>query len=142
VQISTESAGIIGPACAGPDIPICESIDKQTCINALRTAQGSQFRGQSDVIKVTSMKHRKLAAAARRATTEDAKRVLRALEEATQGRAITHDPIMERLRQCPEAFKVGEILGKAFDSLKYAQDGSEFADRYLPPSGTVIPPLV
>jgi hypothetical protein len=49
---------------------------------------------------------------------------------------------MEQLRQCPEAFKVGEILGKAFDSLKYAQDESELGDRYLPPAGVVIPPLV
>jgi hypothetical protein len=49
---------------------------------------------------------------------------------------------MEQLRQCPEAFKVGEILGKAFDSLKYAQDESEIGDRYLPPAGALIPPLV
>jgi len=49
---------------------------------------------------------------------------------------------MEQLKQCPEAFKVGEILGKAFDSLKYAQDGSEIGERYLPPNGVVIPPLV
>jgi hypothetical protein len=49
---------------------------------------------------------------------------------------------MEQLRQCPETFKVGEILGKAFDSLNYAQAGSELGDRYLPPSGVVIPPLV
>jgi hypothetical protein len=49
---------------------------------------------------------------------------------------------VEQLKQCPEAFKVGEILGKAFDSLKYAQDGAELGDRYLPPAGTVIPPLV
>ena len=88
------------------------------------------------------MKHRKLAGASSRTIDEYAKRVLRALEEATRGRANTNDPIMERLKQCPEAFKVGEILGKAFDSLKYAQDGSEVGDRYLPPAGTVIPPLV
>ncbi len=69
-------------------------------------------------------------------------RVMRALEEAAHGRASTNDPIMEQLKQCPEAFKVGEILDKAFDSLKYAQDGSEPGDSYLPPSGTVIPPLV
>ena len=68
--------------------------------------------------------------------------VRRALEEATHGRISTNDPIMERLKQCPEAFKVGEILGKAFDSLKYAQDGSEIGDRYLPPAGVLIPPLV
>ena len=88
------------------------------------------------------MTRRNLSAAACRTITEDAKRVLRALEEATHGRVNTSDPIMEQLRQCPEAFKVGEILGKAFDSLKYAQDGAELGDRYLPPAGTVLPPLV
>jgi hypothetical protein len=88
------------------------------------------------------MKHRKLAAAACRAIDEDAKRVLRALEGATHNHVNTNDPIMEQLKQCPEAFKVGEILGKAFDSLKYAQDGGELGDRYLPPAGVVIPPLV
>jgi len=88
------------------------------------------------------MTRRNLAAVGRRTNTEDAKRVLRALEEATLGRASTNDPTMERLRQCPEAFKVSEILGKAFDSAKYAQDGDELGRRYLPPSGVVIPPLV
>ena len=88
------------------------------------------------------MKRRELDTTGRRAIDEDAKRVLRALEEATHGRTNTNDPIMEQLKQCPEAFKVGEILGKAFDSLKYAQDGSEIGDRYLPPAGVVIPPLV
>ena len=88
------------------------------------------------------MKHRKLAAGGCRNIDEAAKRVLRALEEATHGRANANDPIMEHLKQCPEAFKVGEILGKAFDSLSYAQDRAELGDRYLPPAGTVIPPLV
>ncbi|MFZ0276089.1 MAG: hypothetical protein WA651_02185 [Candidatus Sulfotelmatobacter sp.] len=88
------------------------------------------------------MKHRKLAAVTSRTIDEDAKRVLRALEEATHNHVNTNDPIMERLKQCPEAFKVGEILGKAFDSLKYAQDESEIGDRYLPPAGVVLPPLV
>lgn len=88
------------------------------------------------------MKHRKLAAAACRTIDEDAKRVLRALEDAAHNHVKTNDPITEQLKQCPEAFKVGEILGKAFDSLKYAQDGSEIGDRYLPPAGLVIPPLV
>jgi hypothetical protein len=88
------------------------------------------------------MKHRKLAAAACRSIEEDAKRVLRALKQASHGRVNANDPITEQLKQCPEAFKVGEILGKAFDSLKYAQDGSEIGERYLPPSGVVIPPLV
>jgi len=88
------------------------------------------------------MKRRKLAATIYRAADKNIKRVLRSLDEARHGRARTNDPIMEQLKQCPEAFKVGEILGKAFDSLKYAQDGSEIEDRYLPPSGVVIPPLV
>jgi hypothetical protein len=88
------------------------------------------------------MKRTKLAAAGRRTIDEEAKRVLRALEEATHGRVSANDPIMEQLKQCPEAFKVGEILGKAFDSLKYAQEGSEIGDRYLPPNGAIIPPLV
>jgi hypothetical protein len=88
------------------------------------------------------MKQRKLAGASSRTIDENAERVLRALEQARHGLANTNDPILEQLRQCPEAFKVGEILGKAFDSLKYAQDGAEVADRYLPPAGTVLPPLV
>jgi predicted NAD/FAD-binding protein len=89
------------------------------------------------------MKRSILAATATgRTIDEDAKRVVGALEKATQGRASTNDPIMERLKQCPEAFKVGEILGKVFDSLKYVQDGGELGERYLPPAGTVVPPLV
>ena len=88
------------------------------------------------------MKHRKLAAAACGTIDGGAKRVLQALEEVAHGRANTNDPIVEQLKQCPEAFQVGEVLGKAFDSLKYARDGGELGDRYLPPAGTVVPPLV
>jgi hypothetical protein len=88
------------------------------------------------------MSRRNQAAVACRSVDEGAERVLKALEEATHGRVNTSDPITEQLKQCPEAFKVGEILGKAFDSLKYAQDGGEIGDRYLPPADTVIPPLV
>ena len=88
------------------------------------------------------MKQRKLAGASSRTNDENTERVLRALEDATRGRTNANDPIVEQLKQCPEAFKVGEILGKGFDSLKYAQHESEGRDRYLPPAGTVIPPLV
>ena len=88
------------------------------------------------------MNRRKLATASSRTADKNAKRVLRALEEAARGRTNTNDPIVEQLKQCPEALKVGKILGKAFDSLKYAQHGGEVGDRYLPPAGTVIPPLV
>ncbi|MGA9790413.1 MAG: hypothetical protein WBQ43_06955 [Terriglobales bacterium] len=88
------------------------------------------------------MNRRKLVAASSRTADKNVKRVLRALEEAMNGHTNTNDPIVEQLKQCPEAFKVGEILGKAFDSLKYAQDGAELLDRYLPPAGMVLPPLV
>ena len=88
------------------------------------------------------MNRRKLTAASSRTADKNAKRILRALEDVTRGRTNTNDPIVEQLNRCPEAFKVGEILGKALDSLKYAQAGSEIGDRYLPPSGVVIPPLV
>jgi hypothetical protein len=88
------------------------------------------------------MSRRKQAATAYCTIHEEAERVLRALEEARHGCANTTDPIMEHLKQCPEALQVGEILDKAFDTLKYAQDGSEVGDRYLPPAGVVIPPLV
>jgi hypothetical protein len=51
---------------------------------------------------VTSRKSRKLVATAGRTIDENAKRVLRALEEARQGRVNTNDPMVEQLKQCPE----------------------------------------
>jgi hypothetical protein len=48
---------------------------------------------------------------------------------------------VEELKQCPEAFKAGEMIGKMLDSLKYSQANDPAGDRYLPPAGTVIPPL-
>ena len=71
----------------------------------------------------------------------DVTRVLRALRDSVHGSLHRPDPIMEQLKQCPEAFKVGEILGKVFDSVKYEQE-EDPADRLLPPAGTIIPPLV
>lgn len=78
----------------------------------------------------------------RRVNRDAVKRVMRALEDSIQNNANTCDPIVEQLKQCPEAFKVGEVLGRAFDSLKYAQNEEAHTERYLPPSGAVIPPLV
>ena len=66
--------------------------------------------------------------------------VMQALRETIPGTRTVPDPIVEQLKQCPEAFKLGAILGKALDSLKYAQDELS-ADRLLPPAGAVIPPL-
>jgi len=68
-------------------------------------------------------------------------RVMRELAETGRSGARVTDPILEKLRQCPEAFKVGEILGKAFDSLKYQQDDVIDPDRIMPPPGTIIPPF-
>jgi hypothetical protein len=76
-----------------------------------------------------------------RPNRQPVKRVMQALEDVLRGDTKAFDPIMEQLKQCPEAFKVGEILGKAFDSVKYGQD-EVFAGRFLPPSGTIIPPIV
>ena len=63
------------------------------------------------------------------------------LAEAARSEAKVTDPILEKLRQCPEAFKVGEIIGKAFDSLKYRQDDVIDEDRIMPPPGSVFPPF-
>jgi hypothetical protein len=71
---------------------------------------------------------------------EKLQEVVRALRAAKQATTTVRDPIMEQLKQCPDAFKIGEILGKVFDSLKYGQD-EILADRLLPPAGTVLPPL-
>lgn len=71
----------------------------------------------------------------------EAMRVMRHLGKAARSRAKVTDPILEKLKQCPEAFKVGEILGKAFDSLKYRQEEAVDGDRMLPPPGTIIPPF-
>jgi hypothetical protein len=76
-----------------------------------------------------------------RGRSAEAVRVMRHLAEATRNGAKVIDPILEKLRQCPEAFKVGEILGKAFDSLKYRQEEALDGDRILPPPGTIIPPF-
>jgi hypothetical protein len=77
-----------------------------------------------------------------RSRSAETMRVMRELgAEAGRTTVKITDPILEKLRQCPEAFKVGEILGKAFDSLKYSQEEVIDGDRLLPPPGTIIPPF-
>ena len=134
IQNGVHNSGITNPG-RGGRLPR----DVHQATTALQTATAPPSTGHD---KGTSMNRIKRRAAACQTIDESAKRVLRALEEETHGCINANDPIMEQLKQCPEAFKVGEILGKAFDSLKHAQDGSELGDRYLPPSGVVIPPLV
>jgi hypothetical protein len=68
-------------------------------------------------------------------------RVIRELDALTAESAARVDPVQEHLRQCPEAFQAGELLGKLFDRQKYESDGAS-GDRCLPPAGAVMPPLV
>jgi hypothetical protein len=58
--------------------------------------------------------------------------------EAAGGTRPHRDPIVERLKQCPEAFRAGEMVGKVFEELKYSEDESA-GERYLPPAGVVLP---
>ena len=68
-------------------------------------------------------------------------RVMRELDALLAGAENQKDPIEEQLRQCPEAFKAGELVGKLFDRLRY--DGHEPGEaRLLPPAGALVPPLV
>ena len=68
-------------------------------------------------------------------------RVMRELDALLTGAENQKDPIEEQLRQCPEAFKSGEMVGKLFDRLKY--DANEPGEtRFLPPAGALLPPLV
>jgi hypothetical protein len=76
-----------------------------------------------------------------RGRSTETMRVMRALKEAARNEGKATDPILEKLRQCPEAFKVGEVLGKTFDSLKYSQEEVIDGDRIMPPPGTIIPPF-
>ena len=68
--------------------------------------------------------------------------VMRDLEAVIRDNPRQMDPIVEQLKQCPEVFKAGEMIGKMLDSLKYNQGADAAGDRYLPPPGAVIPPLV
>ena len=69
-------------------------------------------------------------------------RVTHKLESVTRENPRQADPILEQLKQCPEAFKAGEMIGKMLDSLKYSQDNDAAGARSLPPAGAVIPLLV
>jgi hypothetical protein len=92
---------------------------------------------------MTTHKQRVRAAAVRRTPRRSSDRdgyarVMRELKMVGSTRPHT-DPIVEQLKQCPEAFKAGEMVGKMFDALKYSEDGSEGEERYLPPAGVVMP---
>jgi len=65
-------------------------------------------------------------------------RVMRQLA-AEGGTRPRIDPFVEKLRQCPEAFRAGEMVGKMLDALKYRQEESAADERLLPPAGVVMP---
>jgi hypothetical protein len=65
--------------------------------------------------------------------------VFRALDRVVRDDGQASSPIEEQLRICPEAFKVGELVGKVCDSLKYDRESGE---RVLPPDGLVMPPFI
>jgi hypothetical protein len=95
---------------------------------------------------MTGHKKPKHSIAASRATArpvdpEEFKRVMQELESACRNNRQA-DPIVEQLKQCPDAFKAGEMVGKMFDSIKYGKDEHQGEERYLPPAGVVMPPLV
>jgi hypothetical protein len=72
------------------------------------------------------------------ASTVEHARVLQELELVRKGRGRTSSQIEEQLRQCPEAFKVGEIIGKVCERVKYDRQSTS---RLLPPAGTIVPPI-
>jgi hypothetical protein len=65
--------------------------------------------------------------------------IFRALDRVIRDDGQARNPIEEQLRLCPEAFKVGELVGKVCDSLKYDRESGE---RVLPPAGLVMPPFL
>jgi len=69
-------------------------------------------------------------------------RVMRDLDLLMTGSRSHEHNIEEQLKQCPEAFKAGELLERALSSLKYSQDEVSQDEPWLPPAGAVIPPIV
>jgi hypothetical protein len=66
--------------------------------------------------------------------------VFRELDLVMHGDAqANNNPIQEQLRKCPEAFKVGEAIGRLCDRLRFDREGG---DRLLPPAGLIMPPLI
>ncbi len=50
------------------------------------------------------------------------------------------DPVVEQLKQCPEAFNAGKAVERLFHLLQSAP--AEGTGRILPPPGSVISPFV
>lgn len=91
--------------------------------------------------KQCQVRRDKKRSARSRLASIEVERVMRELELATGDGPRQPDPLVEQVKQCPEAFKAGETIGKMLDSFKCRQGNDAAADRYLPPAGTIIPPL-
>lgn len=57
---------------------------------------------------------------------------------AVSTKARETDPLLERLRKCPDTFAAGEMLARMFDTLKYDIEQTE-DERLLPPAGVILP---
>jgi hypothetical protein len=67
-------------------------------------------------------------------------RLARELDLLIQEADSRIDPVVEQLRQCPEAFTAGKVIEHLFQA-----GGSEAGDvleRILPPNGAVMSPFV
>jgi hypothetical protein len=62
---------------------------------------------------------------------------MRELAQASRTQRV--DPFVEKLQQCPEAFKAGEMVAKMFEAAKYSSEESTAEGRLLPPAGVVYP---
>ena len=67
-------------------------------------------------------------------------RLARQLDRLIQMSESHKDPILEQLRQCPEAFTVGQAVERLFESLRSGPRRE--SDRLLPPPGSMVSPFV
>lgn len=66
-------------------------------------------------------------------------RLTRELDLLIQEADSRIDPVVEQLRQCPEAFTVGQAIERMFQVLR--SEPVQGADRILPPPGSVMSPF-
>ena len=69
-------------------------------------------------------------------------RISRELDVMIRNSPIERNPIEEQLKQCPDAFKAGELIEKMFNAAMFRHDAAVENDKLLPPAGAVMPPLV
>jgi hypothetical protein len=62
------------------------------------------------------------------------------LELLIQEAGSRTDPLVEQLRQCPEAFIAGKAVERIFQMLRSGREAGD--DRILPPPGSIMSPFV